>query len=185
MLLLSFKIERFDKKIHRRNQFECEELALTHYVKNQLTQDEKRGLSKAFVLYREDDLEKNIQGFYTLSAFSVNLNSDSVHKYKAQTEHKAFAKIPVSVPTPGMLIGRLARHLELKGTEAGTALLSHALHTIFELENQFGIHFVIVDAKNEIVKVFYRKFGFLEFGSVPDRMYLPVKTISFVLKNIA
>lgn len=175
---MNYSIERFDKKKHNRNQFECEEEVLTSYLKNQLSQDEKRGLSKAFVLYRQEDAEKHVKGFYTLSAFAVNLDSDEIKAYQQKAINKGAAKLPNSLSTPSILIGRLARHTELKGTQAGDALLSHALQTVLELSQQFGVHFIVVDAKNDFAKRFYRKFGFIEFNSATNRMYLPVNTIS-------
>lgn len=114
---------------------------------------------------------------FTLSSFNINLNEEDVIEYKEQATEKGFAKISSSMSIPSVLIGRLARHQSLKGTEAGDMLLVDALQRILRLSEDLGAHFVIVDAKNSIVKRFYKKFGFLEFGSVQDRMYLPVKTI--------
>jgi len=55
--------------------------------------------------------------------------------------------------------------------------LADALQNILNVAESISVHFVIVDAKNEFAKRFYRKFGFIEFGSVSNRMYLPIKTI--------
>lgn len=172
---MSYNVERFNKSIHERKNFECEEEVLTNYLKRQLTQDEKKGMARGYVLVEEN--KPDVHGFYTLSLFNVNLDKEDVIEYKEQSREKGFAKISSNMSIPSVLIGRLARHQSLKGTEAGDMLLVDALQRVLKLSEEFGVHFVIVDAKNSIVKRFYQKFGFLEFGSVQDRMYLPVKTI--------
>jgi ribosomal protein S18 acetylase RimI-like enzyme len=150
-------------------------VALTHYLKSTLSQDEKKGIGRGYVLIQEDGVD--VQGFYTLSSFNVNLDEGDLDDYQKQTEAKGFSKISPKMPVPSVLIGRLARHQELKGTEAGDMLLVDALQRILNFSKEFGVHFVVVDAKNDFAKRFYRKFGFLEFGSVKNRMYLPVKSI--------
>lgn len=174
---MTYRIERYDKAKHQRRGFQCEEPALTDYLKTQLNQDEKRNLSKGYVMVSTDDPKPQIMGFYTLTAFSVRLDPDDLQAYQAQTPAKGFAKIPPSQPAPAVLIGRLARHTSLKGTQAGEHLLIDALRRVLALSSQYAVHFVIVDAKNDHAKAFYRRFGFLEFGKVTDRMYLPLKVI--------
>lgn len=174
---MSYRVERFDKGKHKRDRFHCEEEALINYVKNQVTQDEKRNLAKCYVLIDEDDNEKHIKGFYTLSSFSVDLSPEDIEEYKNKASNKSSSKIPSAIKVPSALIGRLARHSDLKGTEAGSFLMADALQNILNVAEIMSVHFIIVDAKNEFAKRFYRKFGFIEFGSVQNRMYLPVKTI--------
>lgn len=174
---MSYIIERFNKSEHNRTQFSCEEQALTNYLQNQLGQDEKRGLTRAFVLIHQEDPDKHVKGFYTLSSLSVSLNSEDVSQYQEQATNKGYSKIPPSQNIPSVLIGRLARHSELKGTDAGSMLMADALLSIIEIAESMAMHFVVVDTKNELAKRFYRKFGFIEFGQIRNRMYLPVATI--------
>ncbi|WP_130537659.1 GNAT family N-acetyltransferase [Thiomicrorhabdus indica] len=174
---MSFKIERFDKTKHKRTGFKCEEQSLTDYLKKQLTQDEKRNLAKGYVLVNEADETNAVLGFYTLTAFSVFLDANDLEQYQEQTTAKGFAKIPPTMQAPAVLIGRLARHIDLRGTRAGERLLMDALQAVLAVANLYAVHFVIVDAINDHANAFYKRYGFLEFGKVENRLYLPLKTI--------
>lgn len=174
---MSYKIERFNSSKHKRNGFQCEEPSLTDYLKKQLTQDEKRNLAKGYVLINEADETNAVLGFYTLTAFSVFLDANELEQYQAQTTAKGFAKIPPTTQAPAVLIGRLARHSDLKGTKAGEKLLMDALQAVLAVSSLYAVHFVIVDAINNQSKAFYKRYGFLEFGKIKNRLYLPVKTI--------
>ena len=174
---MSYIIERFNRKVHRRQHFECEEPALTAYLKHQLSQDERRGITRAYVLVNEADSERDIKGFYTVSSLSVSLSSAAFQRYQAQTQAKQFSNISPRQEVPAVLIGRLARHLELKGMGAGERLLTDALLLILDISQKMAVHFVVVDAKNEQAKLFYQRFGFITFEDHQNRMYLPVATL--------
>jgi ribosomal protein S18 acetylase RimI-like enzyme len=77
----------------------------------------------------------------------------------------------------------LARDRSLKGTVAGERLLVDALLNILQASNYIAVHFVVVDAQNDYAKAFYQKFGFIEFGSLNNRMYLPMGTLKQALSN--
>lgn len=126
-------------------------------------------------MVKADDHKPKVMGYYTLTAFSVRLDPDDLQAHQTQT--KGFAKIPANLPTPAVLIGMLARHSSLKGAKAGERLLMDALRRVLTLSDQYAVHFVIVDAMGDHAKAFYKRFGFLEFGRVKDRMYLPLKVI--------
>lgn len=64
MLNLSYSIERFNKSIHERKNFKCEEEVLTNYLKRQLAQDEKKGMARGYVLVEEN--KPDIYGFYPI-----------------------------------------------------------------------------------------------------------------------
>ncbi len=174
---MSYIIERFNKKVHRRQHFECEEPALTEYLKHQLSQDERRGIARAYVMVDEADPQRYIKGFYTVSSLSVSLSSVAFQRYQAQTQVKQCSHISPRQEVPAVLIGRLARHIELKGMGAGERLLTDALLLILDISQKMAVHFVVVDAKNERVKQFYQRFGFMTFEDTQDRMFLPVATL--------
>lgn len=180
---MSYKVERYDPQLHLREGFECEEPQLSNYLKRQLNQDEKRGLAKCFVLVEDKVGKKPVLGFYTLSSFAVTLSDEALLQYREQALHKGFAKIDSYKPIPCVLIGRLARDRSLKGTVAGERLLVDALLNILQASNYIAVHFVVVDAKNDYAKAFYQKFGFIEFGSLNNRMYLPMGTLKQALSN--
>ena len=91
------RIEPFDKRRHRRSDFQCGVPALDDFLRTFVTQYEKRRLGKTFVAVPSDDALRVI-GYYTLAAGAV-----------------AFAHLPIEVarklprhPVPVILLARLA-----------------------------------------------------------------------------
>lgn len=74
------------------------------------------------------------------------------------------------------MIGRLALDVSFRGRGLGELLLIDALKRAW---NNVGIASlaVIVDAKDELARRFYARYGFLSFPDTPNRLYLPMKTI--------
>jgi hypothetical protein len=98
-----------------RSNFECEEESLTKYLKTQASQDVKRKLSVCFV---KVDKANRILGYYTLA--SESLGRDTIPEAYQN-------KVPTSYNAPVILLGRLARTIQAKGTGIGEELLLDAL----------------------------------------------------------
>jgi len=154
---------------HDRSTFSCGVPALDDYLRTRATQDMRRYSAAAFVLL-EDDEPTRITGFYTLSAFSVEL--DSVPESAA----KGLARYPV---VPSILIGRLARSTSFPGL--GAALLTDAITRCVRQADAIGASLIVVDAKDERAGAFYKKHGFLSLTSAPMRLVLPMKTAAMAV----
>jgi ribosomal protein S18 acetylase RimI-like enzyme len=116
--------------------------------------------------------ETRIAGFYALSSFSIGLNLLPQH---------LGAKLPAYPNVPAALIGRLARHIAYKGRDVGEILLANALRRIARAGRAIDVHVVVVDAKDENAKSFYRRYGFIELAGDPRRLILPVTSIAQTL----
>nr|WP_291514187.1 GNAT family N-acetyltransferase [Abyssibacter sp.] len=114
-----------------------------------------------------DEGHNQVLGYYTLSAFSVELTD---------LPHDLTRKLPKYPLVPSMLIGRLAVDQRCHGEGFGAYLLADALKRILNLANEIGIAFVIVDAKNDQAHRFYQRFGFASCLDAPQRLYLPIAT---------
>lgn len=148
-----------------RSNFECEEESLTKYLKTQASQDVKRKLSVCFV---KVDKANRILGYYTLA--SESLGRDTIPEAYQN-------KVPTSYNAPVILLGRLARTIQAKGTGIGEELLLDALERAFVLSNvSIGAMAVVVDPINAKATLFYEKYGFIK---LPDsgRMFLPMNVI--------
>ncbi len=152
-------------KKHNRQSFECEERALTDYLKQQVSQDVKKRLAVCFVAADDND---HVVGYYTLT--SESLGRDLIPE-------KYLKKVPTNYNAPVILLGRLARDLRQKGTGLGEYLLLDALFRAFTLsEDSIGAMAVVVDPINQYAVKFYEKYG---FEQLPDseKMFLPMHTI--------
>lgn len=156
------RIETLDAR-HDRLSFHCGVEALDRYLHIQAGQDYRKDVAAPFVLIGPGDA---IIGFYTLSASSVpvgDLPVDSVRR---------LPRYPV-VPTT--LLGRLAVDRRYRGQGAGRHLLIDALRR--SMRSEIASFAVVVEAKDEVARDFYRRDGFMPFQKEPMRLFLPMATI--------
>lgn len=159
------KIIPFHKELDRQG-FDCGVLALNDYLVKQANQDQTKDVCRVYALVSENNPQK-VMAFYTLSVGSVALLSfpESLRK-----------KLP-KYPIPVALIGRIAVDQEFQKQGWGEHLLIHALQKIAQVSEQVGVFAVILDAKDDSAKSFYKKYGFIPFVDQPMKMFLPVKTV--------
>ena len=170
------KIEPLDSRKHRRSSFCCGKDSLDNYLRKQATQDLKRKISTVFVLVdaQEDELETDILGYYSLSAFVVEVTDLD----------DAFAKsLPRYPLLPATLLGRLGIDRQQRWKRFGELLLIDALMKSFEVSNQIASLAVIAEALDEDAASFYLKYGFQRFKQDPMRLYLPMKLVEVVITN--
>jgi len=154
---------------HDRSTFTCGVLILDEYLRTRATQDMRRYSAAVFVLLRDDEPTR-IAGFYTLSAFSVELES------VPGTAARGLGRYPV---VPSILIGRLARRTSFPGL--GATLLMDAITRCVRQSDAIGASLIAVDAKDERARAFYERHGFLSLKSAPMRLVLPMKTAAMVV----
>ena len=155
-------------KTHDRAAFSCGIEALDNYIKKQASQDVAKHVSVCFVLTTDG---KTIAGFYTLSQYAVDL---------VVLPEELAKKLPKYPEVPVALLGRLAVSQAFQGQGLGEFLLLDALHRCWRQSQQIASFAVVVDAKNEAAKRFYRSFDFLSLPGTPNRLFLPMKTIGNV-----
>ncbi len=155
-------------KHHDRNAFSCGNESLDRYLQKIALQDARRYVSASFVLV-EAAAPKTILGYYTLSAFSVDPGDlpDDVAR-----------KLPSYPNVPVTLLGRLAVDQHQQGRGLGGFLLTEALYRALNQSSQIGATAVVVDAIDDQAVRFYRHFNFLPFPDIPNRLFLPMKTIA-------
>jgi predicted GNAT family N-acyltransferase len=154
---------------HLRDQFECEEPSLLHYLQQQVGQDIRKKLVTCFVTANETE---QVLGYYTLS--SESLGRDVI-------PNQYIKQLPAHYNAPVILLGRLARDMRMKGQRLGEHLLLDALFRSYRIsESSIGAMAVVTDPINEKAKQFYEHFG---FEQLPDsgRLFLPMKVIGKLL----
>jgi ribosomal protein S18 acetylase RimI-like enzyme len=151
---------------HDRAAFSCGVPPLDKYLQTQASQDMKKSLAAVYVLTPDG---KTIAGFYTLSAYSVELDKipDEIAK-----------KLTRMPEVPATLIGRLARSNAFSGQRIGESLLTDALKRSLANSESVASWAVIVDGKDAGAVAFYKKYGFMEIPSTPNRLFFPMGTIA-------
>lgn len=155
-------------KQHNRAGFSCGHEALDRYLREQANQDARRRVAAPFILLQKHDA-KTILGYYTLSAFGIDLEDLPAEIVK---------KLPTYPVVPVTLLGRLAVDKRRQGQGAGEFLLVDALRRAFHQSSQIAAAAVVVDAIDEKAAAFYRHFEFIPFPDKPGRLFLPMKTIA-------
>lgn len=136
----------------------------------QIGQDVRKNLTCPYIWISES---RTVQGYYTLSCHSVSTRDLPAEIAK---------KIPYpSVPV--VLLGRLAIDQRLEGVGNGGFLLLDALQRSYELSSRIAALGVIVDAIDDEARLWYRKFGFIEFPDSPLRLFILMKTIKAIIPS--
>lgn len=151
-------------KNHRRELFACGVPSLDQYLQKQASQDERRRLSKCYVLVDDQEI---VCGYYTLSMASIPAQELAEAQRKKLPNYPAF---------PVVLLGRLARDQKLRGQHWGTTLMADALWRSWLASTNIAAYAVVVDPLDAQAQQFYQRFGF-ETLLDSDRMFLPMKTI--------
>ncbi len=151
---------------HKRGSFSCGVPALDVYLKTRASQDVKRFSAAVFVVVPGSEPER-IAGFYTLSGFSLELDTLPPAMSKLLSRYSS---------VPGILIGRLARDVAFPGL--GGILLADALSRCVRQSDEIGASLIVVEAKDDAAKRFYERHGFTALDTHPMRLVLPMKTAS-------
>lgn len=161
------QFEPLQTKKHDRKDFDCGVAALNLYLQKFANQDQKRSLTRIYVLTED----KAIIGYYSLSSHSVT------------REHLPDTlKIGGYGDIPFLLLGRLAVDKRYQKQGYGDALIVDAFKRTKELAQQIGIFGMIVDAKDENATAFYEGFGFRRLAGTENRLALPLTAMNTLLK---
>lgn len=161
------KFEPLDKSRHDRAAFSCEHEALNRYLKEQASQEIRKRVAAVYVLTPDG---RTIAGYYTLSQYAIDAGDLS-------SEIAKKLKLPSYEKLPATLLGRLARSKEFKGSGTGELLLMDALKRALDHSRNIASLAVVVDAKDEKARAFYKAYGFIELPEHPNRLFIPMQTI--------
>jgi ribosomal protein S18 acetylase RimI-like enzyme len=164
------KIEPLSQS-HDRDGFDCGSEALNLFLKQTARQHAARGISRTFVLVKEETSEPiPILGFFSLSLCQIKSEDLTAEAAK---------KLPRDVS--GVRLGRLAIAKNLQGQGLGRSLLVAAMHRFLQIFHTAGGIGLFVDAKDQKAKHFYEYFGFVSLPSNEFSLFLPVATIQEAL----
>ena len=165
---MQIKIELLNRS-HDRESFDCGVEALNGFLKKHAFQNQKNHINNTFIAI-DDDLKssekKEVLGFYTLSTGQIDV--DSLPK---KMKHP---KYPVSIAR----LARLATDLKYQQQGIGGFLLYDALQKIKIASNLMGIFAVVVDAKNDLAKSFYERYGFVPLEDTALTLCLPTAVLN-------
>lgn len=161
---------------HDRAGFDCGVDALNEFLRKTARQHREKGLSNTFVLLDEES-PHHVIGFFTLSFLEVDVSTLPVEHCR---------RLPKTSRLPAAKLARLAVDLRHKGKGYGAIMLADAVKRVVTTAiDSGGVVGFFVDAKDEDVKSFYERFGFIPLRDAPLSLYLPFATLLNSLSRTA
>ncbi|MFK8012641.1 MAG: hypothetical protein AB8B80_11405, partial [Marinicellaceae bacterium] len=162
------KIKQLNKG-HDRKKFDCGQSEINKFLKLQANQSAKKSYSQTHVLIDEN---KPIQiiGFYTLT--SILINKPLQHQINIKYPHELF----------GVNLARMGVDINFQKQSLSSHLIIDAIEKTTIIEQNMGCQGLFVDAKNEKLIQYYKKFGFETISDTSYRMWLPIGTINKLAK---
>ncbi|MBP6104109.1 MAG: GNAT family N-acetyltransferase [Gammaproteobacteria bacterium] len=151
------------QKEHQTEAFDCGIPALNDYLKKYAWQSQTGRGARTYVVTRDE----KVVGYFTLAYGSVS-TLDAPPRMK-----QGLGLYPI----PILVLARLAIDRQAQKKGLGKALLKQALLKALKASDIAGLRAVLVHAKDQLAKSFYKRYGFIEFPSDEFRLYLLIKDI--------
>jgi len=152
---------------HDVKNFDCGKHALTEWLRRFALQSHQAGAARVYVVHRAG----RVVGYYALAAGSVE-PEEAPERVK-----KGLARQPI----PVILLARLAVDVSEQRQGLGAALLKDALRRITSAADEIGARAVLVHAKDDEAKDFYRHFDFEASPTDPLHLFLRMKDLRAIL----
>lgn len=159
----NFDFQALDKSFDR-DTFDCGSEELNNFLKAKARQNQKAGFNRTFVAVKSDDSDKRVLGYYSLSMGEIDLSNLPEALRKKLPKH----------PVPIARIGRLAVDKSTQGQGLGKFILVDAMKRVQTASASVGVYALLVDAKDDQAKTFYKKYGFIELVDEPMTLFLPL-----------
>lgn len=152
-----------DKTFDRKH-FDCGVTELNNFLKSHARQNQKLNFNKTFVAIQTGCKTKQVVGFYCLSMGEIDLSALPEILQKKLPKH----------PVPIARMGRLAVDNSIKNKGLGKLLLVDAIKRVQAASRSVGVYALLVDAKDDAAKNFYKKYGFIELIDEPMTLFMPL-----------
>lgn len=161
-------IKLLDSSVDRNN-FDCGNEVLNHYLRAIARQHNKKGISRTFVLV-DSSQPQTIIGFVTLALCEIRA---------VQLPNKWSKKYPATIA--GVKLARLAVDKKYQRQGIGEILMVEAMKRALIIADNAGVIGLFVDAKDEAAKKYYQRYDFVSLSDNPLSMFLPLATIGKII----
>ena len=160
--MIKKQIEKINSS-HALVNFDCGVPELNQFLVKYALQNQNANSANTYVACEDD----SVIGFYTLAVGSV------IHAQAPKRITKGLARHPV----PVMILARLAVDKSQHDKGIGRGLLKDVLLRTAQASDIAGIRALLVHAKDDIAKQWYKQFGFDESPTDPLHLYLMLKDL--------
>ena len=166
--MIKKQIEKINSS-HSLVNFDCGVPELNQFLVKYALQNQNANSANTYVACEED----SVIGFYTLAVGSV------IHAQAPIRITKGLARHPV----PVMILARLAVDKSQHGKGIGQGLLKDVLLRTAQASDIAGIRALLVHAKDDITRQWYKQFGFDESPTDPLHLYLLLKDLKKIFHS--
>jgi GNAT superfamily N-acetyltransferase len=149
------------KASHDVQPFCCGKPALDDWLRHRALKAEGK-TARTYVVCKAN----TVVGYYALVTGAVE---------RDQLPKKLTRNSPSHIPV--LTLARLAVDARAKGQRIGSGLLKDALGRVVQASSIVGVRALLVHAKDEEAMAFYARYGFAEFPSGTQTLFLPIETI--------
>src|SRR5262249_10423527 len=154
---------------HDVSAFDCGVTALNDFLKKYALQNQQNQSARTYAAVRDE----RVVGYYTLAAGAVRREETPARVAKGLAAH----------PVPVMLLARLAVDVSERGKGVGAGLLKDALLRAVQAADIVGCRAVLVHAKDEAARQFYKRVRFEPSPADEVHLYLLMRNIKASLKH--
>ena len=152
---------------HRVEQFDCGSEALNNYLVRNALGNQLANAAQSYVCLGGEA----VTGFMTLATGSIEHNAAPERLRKGLARH----------PVPVMVLARLAVDRNWQRRGIAVSLIKEAMLRTVQVSDIAGVRALIVHAKSDDVRTFYRQFGFSEGFPDPMELYVLTKDLKALL----
>jgi predicted GNAT family N-acyltransferase len=151
--------------LHVTDSFDCGRNPLNHYLRKHALRNQDRSNSRTFVLTRRDN---RVIAYYTLVGGGVE---------KSEATEECLSDSGPYPQLPVIILARLAVDIREQGKGLGSAMLKDALERCLVVSENIGFRAILVHAKDEDLRAWYAKFGFVSSPTDPLHLFLNIPTL--------
>lgn len=156
------------EKLHQMEDFDSGIVELNLYLQKHALQNQSAGGARTYVT----TINNKVVGYYSLVFGSVSVDETPPRVRKGLGQY----------PVPVMILARLAIDRHFKGTGLGGGLLKDALARTLQAADIAGLRAVLVHAKDDDAKAFYRRYDFVPSPVHENHLYLLLKDLKNLFK---
>lgn len=156
---------------HELDAFACGEPALDDWLRRHARASHAGGGARVFVT-AHSDRPTRVVGFYALAAAQIEATAATTRLLQGQPRER---------PVPAVLLARLAVAQSHQGAGLGRSLLRDAMLRVLAASDPIGIRALLVHAKNERARAWYRRYGFEPSPIDPLQLILLLKDLKKTL----
>lgn len=157
---------------HRRQEFDCGDADMNHFLHRYARQSHEQSAAKTFCAI-DDAIPGRILGFYTIAPSAVEHDEVPAAMTRGLARHEV----------AGFKLARIATDVSVAGRGLGGQLIAAAALRCLRVAAEVGGILLIIDAKSERAANWYASYGAEPLESHPLRLVLPLETLAADLKT--